>query len=323
MNNKWLNRALIFSGILVTALSLTSIRQLSNRKDLNQQTSSLDSPGKVVSLKGGQANEKQDKLRIGWSDWSDAEIISLMAKKLIEDHYDQPVERIMSEVGIQYASISRGDIDLMLMAWLPKTDRSYWQKVQSHVIDLGRMYTGRIGWVIPDYIPKEIVDNIGDLAQPNIAGKFSNKIQGVGAGSALMGLSEQVLKIYNLNDLQLKYASIGAMISVLDRSIKEKQWVVVTSWTPHWMFTRYQLRFLKDPKNVFRGREAIHAIARMGFDQDHPKVVSFLSRFHLPHDQVLSLILAARKSSPEQAVDNYLETNPNRVNYWINGIIQE
>ena len=113
-------------------------------------------------------------------------------------------------------------VDLMLMAWLPKTDRSYWDKVHAQVIDLGRMYTGRIGWVIPDYIPKEIVDNIGDLSQPNIAGKFSNKIQGVGAGSALMGLSEQVLKIYNLNDLQLKYASRLSCFRILVSNRKRK-----------------------------------------------------------------------------------------------------
>ena len=65
--------------------------------------------------------------------------------KLIESELNQPVERVMADIGIQYQSVARGDLDLMLMAWLPGTHRDYWGKVRNQVLDLGPMYSGRLG----------------------------------------------------------------------------------------------------------------------------------------------------------------------------------
>ncbi|MFL0733002.1 MAG: glycine betaine ABC transporter substrate-binding protein, partial [Prochlorococcus sp.] len=229
----------------------------------------------------GCSSGKPDQLRIGWTAWADAEVVSLMAEKLIESHYEQPVERVMADIGIQYDSVARGKLDLMLMAWLPKTHEKYWQKVSDRVLDLGTMYSGRIGWVVPDYVPKQRISSISDLSDPKVANGFNNTVQGIDPGSGLMQASEKALNIYDLSDLKLISASGAAMTAVLDRAINDDQWVVVTGWTPHWMFARYKLRFLKDPKSAFGGQEGIHAIARLGLDKDHPKVVAFLTRFKL------------------------------------------
>ena len=57
-------------------------------------------------------------LKLGWSPWADAEVVSLMAAQLIQSRLNVPVERVMADIGIQYESVARGDLDLMLMAWL-------------------------------------------------------------------------------------------------------------------------------------------------------------------------------------------------------------
>ena len=195
--------------------------------------------------------------------------------------------------------------------------------MRNRVLDLGTMYTGRLGWVLPNYVPKKEISAVGDLARPTLGAKFGNKVQGIDPGSGLMQASEKALQVYELSDLNLVSASGAAMTAVLDRATRDKQWVVVTAWTPHWMFARYQLRFLEDPKRVFGGLEGIHAIARMGFDQDHSKVVAFLSRFHIPDDQLAALLLAAQENSPEEAVKNYIDANLNRIDYWMHGRIRE
>ena len=61
-----------------------------------------------------------------------------MAAQLIESELKQPVERVMADIGIQYQSVARGDLDLMLMAWLPGTHRDYWGKVRDQVLISGR-----------------------------------------------------------------------------------------------------------------------------------------------------------------------------------------
>ena len=265
MSNKLRNLSLVIAGVLMTGLS-------------------------------GCSTAKPDQLRIGWTAWADADVVSLMAEKLIESHYEQPVERVMADIGIQYDSVARGKLDLMLMAWLPKTHDKYWQKVSDRVVDLGTMYSGRIGWVVPDYVPKQRISSISDLSDPKIANDFNNTVQGIDPGSGLMQASEQALTAYDLSDLKLISASGAAMTAVLDRAINDDRWVVVTGWTPHWMFARYKLRFLKDPKSVFGGQEGIHAIARLGLDKDHPKVVAFFTRFKLSDGQLDAMLLDAQNT---------------------------
>ncbi|MEC9028553.1 MAG: glycine betaine ABC transporter substrate-binding protein, partial [Cyanobacteriota bacterium] len=128
---------------------------------------------------------------------------------------------------------------------------------------------------------------------------------------------------YDLSDLKLISASGAAMTAVLDRAINDDRWVVVTGWTPHWMFARYKLRFLKDPKSVFGGQEGIHAIARLGLDKDHPKVVAFFTRFKLSDGQLDTMLLDAQNTSTEEAVNNYIANNRNQIDYWMNGTMQE
>ncbi|MFL0753445.1 MAG: glycine betaine ABC transporter substrate-binding protein [Prochlorococcus sp.] len=292
MSNKLRNLSLVIAGVLMTGLT-------------------------------GCSSGKPDQLRIGWTAWADAEVVSLMAEKLIESHYEQPVERVMADIGIQYDSVARGKLDLMLMAWLPKTHEKYWQKVSDRVLDLGTMYSGRIGWVVPDYVPKQRISSIGDLSDPKVANGFNNTVQGIDPGSGLMQASEKALNIYDLSDLKLISASGAAMTAVLDRAINDDQWVVVTGWTPHWMFARYKLRFLKDPKSAFGGQEGIHAIARLGLDKDHPKVVAFLTRFKLSDGELDAMLLDAQNTSTEKAVNNYIANNKKQIDYWMNGTIKE
>ena len=260
-------------------------------------------------------------LKLGWSPWADAEVVSLMAAQLIQSRLNVPVERVMADIGIQYESVARGDLDLMLMAWLPGTHRDYWSRVRDRVLDLGPMYSGRLGWVVPDYVPETVLNNIEQLKDSALAARFDNRVQGIDPGSGLNQASLEALKRYGLKDVDLVASSSAAMAAVLAQAISEKRWMIATSWTPHWMFARYNLRFLKDPNGVFGGTERIHAVARQGLDRRAPSVTAFLSRFHLPENDLDGLLLQAQQQSAEEAVAGYLERNPARVTYWCTGRI--
>ena len=244
-----------------------------------------------------------------------------MAAQLIESELKQPVERVMADIGIQYQSVARGDLDLMLMAWLPGTHRDYWGKVRDQVLDLGPMYSGRLGWIVPDYVPREVISSINQLQNPQLAARFGGRVQGIDPGSGLNQASLKALKQYGLTSMELVASSSAAMAAVLAQAIEEQRWLIATSWTPHWMFARFKLRFLSDPKGSFGGTERIHAVARQGLDQRHPALTAFLSRFHLPESDLDGLLLQAQESSAETAVSTYLARHPNRVRYWTTGTL--
>ena len=38
------------------------------------------------------------------------------------------------------------------------------------------------------------------------------------------------------------------MTVALGQAIKSMNHIVITGWTPHWMFAKYDLKYLEDPK---------------------------------------------------------------------------
>jgi glycine betaine/proline transport system substrate-binding protein len=312
--DRWRRRGLLMGGLALASASVLSMIQLSASQSgaINRGT---------IANSGPEGATGSEMIRLGWTAWADAELISLMAQTLIQEHFDVPVERVMADIGIQFQSVARGDLDLMLMAWLPRTHKEYWQRTRDQVQDLGPMYTGRLGLVVPDYVPESEVGSVSDLANPEIAARFGNRIQGIDPGSGLNQASEEALEAYQLNDMQLVAANSSAMAAVLAQAIKEERWTVAASWTPHWMFARHRLRFLEDPLGIYGGTERIHAVARQGFDRRYPEIAAFLSRFELSEDELAAVMLEAQESSPQQAVDRFLVEHPERVSYWLTGTI--
>lgn len=260
-------------------------------------------------------------LRIGWTAWSDAEAVTKLAARLLETRLHQPVKLVLLDIGIQYQGLAKGDIDAMLMSWLPLTHKPYMDKVRDKVVNLGPLYTrARLGWVVPDYIPKDQLNSIPDLKKPEVASKLRRRINGIDPGAGLMQASEKALKEYGLNRYRLISSSGAGMTAALARAIKRKKWIVVTGWSPHWMFARWNLRYLKDPKKALGGRERIHALVRKNFYQDFPvQVTEFLTRMFIPLPQLEKMMERANETSYDTAVKEYIKQHPARVNYWVTG----
>jgi glycine betaine/proline transport system substrate-binding protein len=268
---------------------------------------------------GTQANESQKPvIRIGWTAWSDAEAVTNVAREVLEKRLGYRVELIMTDIGLQYAGVARGNLDVMLMAWLPNTHKAYWDKASADVVDLAVLYDGaRLGWAVPTYVPDTELDSLSDLAKPEVRGKLHGVIQGIDPGAGLMRLSQKALSDYQLNGYSLQSASDAGMIVALDRAIKRKEWIVVTVWSPHWMFARYQVRYLKDPKGSLGGPEAIHALARKGFEADFPKAARFLKSFKFTVPELEALMLRSKDSSYQAEAAAYVKTHPQLVEQWV------
>jgi len=271
----------------------------------------------AVSLEAASADERR-VIRIGWTAWSDAEAVTNIAKEVLEKRLGYKVELVMTDIGLQYAGVARGNLDVMLMAWLPTTHKAYWDKVSVDVIDLAVLYDhARLGWAVPNYVPEGEVSSIADLAKPSVRERLHGVIQGIDPGAGLMRASERAVTDYALNGYRLVSASDAGMIVALDRAIKRNEWIVVTTWSPHWMFARYPMRYLADPKGSLGSNEAVHALARKGFESDFPKAAAFLKKFKLTIPELEALMLRAKDSSYRDEAVAWIRTHPQRVDQWL------
>lgn len=256
-------------------------------------------------------------VKIGWAPWSDAEFVTKLTAKIIHDNLGQKVELVQTDIAPLYQGVSRGDIDAMLMAWLPATHADYYKRVEGKVENLGPLYEGaKLGWVVPVTIPESAIKSIEDLKKPEIQKKLKATVQGIDPGAGLTKLSEDTLKAYDLN-YKLLISSEAAMLTTVDRANRSDDWFVATAWSPHWMFGKYKLRYLEDPKGSLGAAESVNALVRKGFKEDNPKVAALLKKISIPLPELEKAMFEAQESSYEKAVDTYIAANPDRIKEWL------
>lgn len=277
----------------------------------------------LVLAAGAGLSARAAELEIGWTAWSDAEFTTKLAARVLEDELGHDVTLTLVDVALQYQGVARGDLDAMLMAWLPDTHDDYYRQFGDQLVDLGPIYTGaRLGWVVPAYVPESDVSSIADLAEPDVAARFQREIFGIDPGAGLTRLSEGALAAYGLDTYNLVTSSGAAMTAMIERAHLREQWIVGTAWRPHWMFQTWDLRFLDDPEQALGGLERVHALVRRGLYKEHPDVVAFLSRFFIELEELEEAMSRAEETSYEQAIDEYIAENPRRLRYWTTGEIE-
>ncbi|MDY7549147.1 glycine betaine ABC transporter substrate-binding protein [Glaciimonas sp. CA11.2] len=274
----------------------------------------------VLLMSFGVQAAEGTALRLSWFAEPDSEVVTKMAKEVLEQQLGYKVDMSAVALGLQYQGVATGKLDAMLMAWLPNTQAAYWDKFKNRVDDLGVIYEGRLGWVVPDYVPLNEVRTIADLAKPEVRRKLNEKIQGIDAGTGLMRKSEETIKNYNLADYKLVPSSAAAMTIALDHAMRKNDWIVVTGWTPHWMFGKWKLRYLEDPKASLGGAEGVHALSRKGFRKDFPRAADFLEHYKLPLSDLQTIMAEANASSDyDGAISRYLKAHPEKIAEWTTG----
>ncbi|MCF6514696.1 glycine/betaine ABC transporter [Lactobacillus sp. S2-2] len=147
---------------------------------------------------------------------------------------------------------------------------------------------------------------------------------GIEAGAGLMNTTQQALKEYpNLqkNHWQLMPSSTASMISTLDKSIKYKQPIVVLGWQPHWIFKKYKLKFLKDPKKVYGKSENITTITNKKMKNEKPGAFKLLQQFKWSPSNMSDVMMDVNNGiKPNIAAKRFIKKNPNLVKKWLKNI---
>lgn len=146
------------------------------------------------------------------------------------------------------------------------------------------------------------------------------EIIGIDPGAGLMKASAKVIEEYGLEDWRLVEGSGAAMTAALKKAYEKEEPIIVTGWTPHWKFTKFDLKYLEDPKGVFGEDENIHTIARKGLKEDLPDAYKVLDQFNwTPDDMGVVMNSIQDGADPEEAAAQWVEDNADKVAEWTDG----
>ena len=260
-------------------------------------------------------SELKEPVKLVYVDWASELASAHVVKAVIEEKLNRECQLLSVSLIAMWESIAAGDQDATVAAWLPSLQSRFLEEHRSEVQDLGPNLEGtKIGLVVPDYVN---IDSITELESK--ADKFNNKIVGIDPHAGIMDKTAAALEAYKLENMKLVTGSGPTMTKILGKAIKEQRWIVVTGWTPHWKFAKYDLKYLQDPLGVYGEEESIHSIVRKGLREDMPKVHSFLDNFYWEPEDMQAVMLLAKNEdfSYQRAAQKWIQENEVLVDSWI------
>ncbi|KXT85717.1 L-proline glycine betaine ABC transport system permease protein ProW [Streptococcus sp. DD11] len=260
----------------------------------------------VTKLQGG----KKEAVNLAYVEW-DSEVAStnVVAELLKEMGYDVTITPL--DNAVMWKSVANSEADAMVSAWLPTTHASLYEEYKDKIVDLGPNLEGvKVGLVVPAYTDANSIEDLTNQAKQTITG--------IEPGAGVMAAAEKTMKEYsNLSGWNLSSSSTGAMTTALDQAIKNKEDIIITGWSPHWMFSKYDLKYLEDPKGTMGGKEAIHTITRQNLDKDLPEVNKVLDNFNWTQKDMEEVMLKINEgTSPEAAAKEWIKNHQKEVDSW-------
>lgn len=246
------------------------------------------------------------------SGWDEDVAVSNLFKYLLEKQ-GYTVDLPTLDIAPIFKGVATGDYDFFFDTWLPNTHKDYWAQFGDQVTDLGVWYDkAPLTIAVPDYMKIDSLDQL-----KSIGDQVDKTITGIDPGAGLSRVTkDDMMPAYGLDDWTLKLSSTAAMLAELKTAIKDKKPIVVTLWRPHWAYSAFPIKDLKDPKGAMGEPDSIHVIGSDGFVSADPGLAALLKHFHMDADTLGDLenvVLQEHKDDPQAGVAAWVKDNPDFV----------
>lgn len=268
---------------------------------------------------------KADPVVVGSLDESFHRVVAAVVARVLNrlGHETIPVVGMHEEM---YARLGRGEMHLFADAWLPNSQGHLWETIRDRAVEVTQLYAGaRYFWAVPCYVPSSEVDDIGDLADRDIATDMATQeIIGAPAGSGLSRWSAQVLSAYGLDRAGWTYrpADVPTIIRTIERRMSVGDWFVTPLWVPQYLDDVFDLRRLEDPLRVFPPADLASLVAfAERFDQLPETTRGVLKHIRLDLCDVSAMDAAVNLDglSPAEAAKEWLDDNDAQLRAWLKG----
>lgn len=253
----------------------------------------------------------KEGVELVYVEWAETVASTNVVKTVLED-MDYEVDILSVSAAAMWMGTASGDVDGFTGAWLPVTQGEYWEKLKDKVDFLGKNLVGaRIGLAVPAYVEINSIDQLAAEAEI-----FDSEIVGIDPGAGIMHKTEKAVEAYGLEMFDTIGSSGAMMTATLQNRIKNRKPVVVTAWSPHWMFSRWDMKYLEDPKNIYGDAEYIGTVVRKGLRDDMPEVYNVLKNFKWDLNDCQQVMLWSRDRDPAEAARKWVDANPAKVEAW-------
>ena len=219
--------------------------------------------------------------------WDENVAVANLTKILLEDKLDY--ERVdidtNEDLDSTYRRVASGEVDAFQDVWLPNQE-ALLDQVAEEVEHLDPWFLGETkqGMAVPAYMD---VRSIGELN-----GTDAEVIWGIESSSVMNHeVGGEVIPAYGLKQ-KLVAAPTAGMLAEVGHLYAFREDFVFLAWSPHWMNQRYDIRYLKDPKDAqgtTNDPAKCSTIVRGDLREDDPVAYAFIDALELTEEQINGL----------------------------------
>jgi glycine betaine/proline transport system substrate-binding protein len=269
-----------------------------------------------LSLTGCGALGQGKVLTLANIGWDENVAVSNLTKVVLEEDlgYERVEIHTSDKLGSTYSGVASGDLDAFQDVWLPNQE-ALLDRVAGDVEHLDPWFLGETeqGMAVPAYM------DVSSIEQLN--GTDAQLIYGIEPSSVMMDkVSGQVIPAYGLKQ-QLVEGPTAGMLYAVERLYATREDFVFLAWSPHWMNQKYDIRYLKDPKDAqgpTNDPAKCSTIVRDSLREKDPEAYAFMDALELTEGQIEDLEATINKEgTPLAGARRWVSENREVVRPWI------
>jgi glycine betaine/proline transport system substrate-binding protein len=248
--------------------------------------------------------------------WDENVAVSNLTKVLLEDElgYESVDVDTSDDLDATYREVASGELDAFQDVWLPN-QRALLEKVSEDVERLDPWFLGKTkqGMAVPAYMDVRSIDQLN--------GTDAKLIYGIEPSSVMMQkVGKDVIPAYGLKQ-KLVAAPTAGMLAEVENLYAFREDFVFLAWSPHWMNQRYDIRYLKDPKDAMgptNDPAECLTIVSGHLREDDPVAYALIDALALTEEQIDGLEYAINKEDdPLVGARRWVSENRQVVRPWI------
>jgi glycine betaine/proline transport system substrate-binding protein len=239
----------------------------------------------------------------------------MVLKGILDQQQDIEVELYKIPEVALFEALATGEIDVAISAWLPYTHVKY-QDMYHREIKKHSLLCDSLGlyMIVPEYAE---MTSIEDLA---LAGSMlRNTIVIPESQNALFHFGKDIIVDYGLSNFTLVESNWDNIVTYIDESIQKKAAFAIIGVRPHWIFERYDIKTLSDPRRSLGNWEQAFVCINSDFLVRMPVICSFLANvnFTLSDIETLMEMNQTLGTEPYENAMRWINQNTSRINRWV------
>ncbi len=236
-------------------------------------------------------------IRVGHIDLSFHDASALEVEAILKKH-GHVIERSTAPHEEMFQRMARGEVDILVSAWLPTSHGKYLEPFKDEVHEITVLYESYCIWGVPDYVPA-VITGVSDLLRQPALDNMERLIQGINPGAGISRFSAAIIAAYGLDAAGYRFQT-GTEQDCFGRfedAVAHSRWLVIPLWHPQALHHRYKIRSLDEPKGLLGGTDKATLIVRRDAeDRIGPEALAELAQFHIGNSRMSALDDALRQA---------------------------